>query len=121
MAWDVRQTYYYLVCFATLLMVIIGTVQVAGRILDLTIPDEPYPPVVERPRPPVPPDEVEETFEETRAREWAHQLRQQKRRYVRDLLGSLALVLVAAPVYLYHWRRVRRIHETSPDRDGASP
>ena len=124
MAWDVRQTYYYLVCFATLLMVIIGTVQVAGRILDLSIPDEPYPPVVERPRP-APPGEdgesVEESFEETRAREQAFHMRQQRRRYVRDLLGSLALVLVAVPVYLYHWRRVRRLDDPAFDDHGSSP
>ena len=114
MAWDVRQTYYYLVCFATLLMVIIGTVQVAGRLLDLSIPDEPYAPVVERPGT-TPEDATDEGFEARRARENAHHFRQQQRRHVRDLLGSLALVLVAAPVYVYHWRRVRRLHETAPD------
>ena len=120
MAWDVRQTYFYLVCFATLLMVIIGTVQVAGRVLDLAFPEEPYPAVLERPRP-TPPDAELDSFEETRAREEAHRVRQQRRRDVRDLLASLALVLVAAPVYLYHWRRVRRLHAPSPDAHDASP
>lgn len=44
MAWDIRRTYYYLVCFATLLMVIIGAVTVVQNTLDLVLPREVYMP-----------------------------------------------------------------------------
>lgn len=123
MAWDIRKTYYYLVCFATLLMVIIGTVQTVQNVLDLALPGEPYRPTIVdlygRYR--LPPDAPEgQAPEFTReelermADEEAERMRQEQRRNaLRNLLGSLALVLIAAPVYVYHWRRVRR------EEDGA--
>lgn len=115
MAWDARTTYYYLVCFVTLLMVIFGTVRVVQHGLDLLLPEEPYrpSPVELRERTPRPPGQADTTFtreelEEMAEEEAARQRRQQQRRTLRGLLGSLVLVLIAAPVYWYHWRRVRR-------------
>ena len=116
MAWDVRQTYYYLVCFATLLMVIIGGVQVVRAGLDLALPDEPYRPS---------PLDLQERFMRPRAdttglglsraeleqmaeEEAARQDRANRRRALRRLLANLALILIAAPVYVYHWRQVRK-------------
>lgn len=119
MAWDVRQTYYYLVCFATLIMMIIGVVRAVENTLDLAMPEEPYRPSVvdvyqRTVRPPLsPPDTSEVPFSreelEQIADEEADRMRRQtQRRALRNLIGSLALILVAAPVYVYHWRRVRR-------------
>jgi hypothetical protein len=114
MAWDVRRTYLYLVCFATLLMVIIGGVQVVQRTLDLLMPPEPYRPnLVEMHRGPAGIDTLY-SLEELERRSDA-QVEQERARMRRDalrgLLGSLALVLIAAPVYAYHWRQTR----TAPD------
>jgi hypothetical protein len=119
MAFDARKTYYYLVCFATLLMIIIGAVQVVQNTLDLALPEEPYRPttldLAERLRPP-PGATGEATERPSRAEleqmaeeEGARMLQQQRRRAIRGLLGSLTLVLIAAPVYVYHWRQVRRL------------
>lgn len=116
MTWDVRKTYYYLVCFATLVMMIIGAVQTVRNTLDLALPAEPHRPtaldVVERYR--QPPQSNADTLSLTREEleqmaneEAARFRREQRRRDLRDLLGSLALVLIAAPVYVYHWRKVR--------------
>lgn len=118
MAWDVRQTYYYLVCFATLLMVIIGGVQVVQNGLDLALPQEAYGPSpadlemrLARPTPGggEAPASVytREELETMAHQERARNARQQRRGSLRSLLGSLALVLIAAPVYAYHWRWVR--------------
>lgn len=116
MGWDVRQTYYYIVCFATLIMMIVGVVRAVENGLDLAFPDEPYRPSpvdmydrVQRPRPdgvetvPFTREELEAMAEEEADR----MRRQARRRALRNLIGSVALMGVAAPVYAYHWRRVR--------------
>ncbi|MDX1548265.1 MAG: hypothetical protein R3247_14800 [Rhodothermales bacterium] len=116
MAWDVRQTYYYLVCFATLLMVIIGAAQSVRAGLDLALPEEPFRPTAldlrERVlRPGGAPGDSTFTRAELEAmadEEQARLERQMRRNALRRLLGSLALVVIAAPVYAYHWRQVRR-------------
>ncbi len=116
MAWDIRKTYYYLVCFATLIMLIIGSVQVVQNTLDLVIPEEPYRPSpmdmyhrFDRPGSetsseiPYAREELKQMAEE----EAATMQRQARRRALRNLLGSLALILISAPVYFYHWKMVR--------------
>lgn len=116
MAWDIRKTYYYLVCFATLIMVIVGSVQIVQNVLDLAIPEEPYRPTpmdmyqrFERPgmegADDVPYTRAE--LEKMAAEEAETMRRQSRRRALRNLLGSLALVMIAAPVYMYHWKKVR--------------
>ncbi len=124
MAWDVRQTYYYLVCFATLLMLIIGSVQLVRNTLDLVIPEESYrmTPVDVQNRFQRPmgesADEVpytREELEEMAEEEAARNERQARRRALRNLLGNIALILIAAPVYVYHWRKVRGLEQSSGD------
>lgn len=126
MSWDVRSVYYYLVCFATLLMIVFGAVQMIQHALNLAIPREAYGPsaldVYERYRMRLAPafgpnDGVESTLADTLDRatiermateERVRMARMQRRDDVRGLLRSLALLLIAGPVYFYHWRRVRR-------------
>lgn len=124
MAWDVRQTYYYLVCFATLLMLIIGSVQLVRNTLDLVIPEESYRmtpvDVHNRFQRPVgdSADEVpytREELEEMAEEEAARNERQARRRALRNLLGNIALILIAAPVYVYHWRKVRGLEQGPGD------
>jgi len=112
MAWDVRRTYYYLVCLVTLLMVIIGSVQAVQRGLELALPvPDVYAPSVE---------DLEFRYQaregdvpsrsDLRAQAEAERERHrvaEHRRTLRGLLGSLALIGIAAPVYWLHWRRVR--------------
>ena len=115
MAWDVRQTYFYLVCFATLLMVVIGVVQSVRAGLDLALPEEGYrPPLFEmHTQMQARLGQADSTFtreelQQMADEEAARQERMARRRALRQLLGNLALVLIAAPLYLYHWRQVRR-------------
>lgn len=126
MSWNIRSVYYYLVCFATLLMVVFGTVQIANHALNLILPPETYGPsaidMYERVRSrPVQPDRTgsttavdtlsEETLKRMAEEENERLGRMQRRNDARGILHSLALVLIAGPVYLYHWRRVRRTEE----------
>lgn len=125
MGWDVRQTYYYLVCFATLIMMIVGVVQVVENGLDLAFPEEPYRPtpidVYDRYQRPGMDSGAAVPFTreelDAMAEEEAERMRDQaRRRALRNLIGSFTLVIVAAPVYAYHWRRVRSSEGTPGGR-----
>lgn len=122
MAWDIRKTYYYLVCFATLIMLIVGSVQVVQNTLDLVMPEEMYRPspidMYQRYQRPG----EETTFEAPFTRQELQQMsdeeaarmqRQSRRRALRNLLGSLSLILISAPVYFYHWKKVRADERSS--------
>ena len=114
MAWELRRTYYYLVCFAALIMLVIGTVSAVRNVLDLVMPEEAYRPTavdyMHRMNRGPEGEELPFTKEEMErlAEEEAHRNeRAARRRAVRGLLGNLALIVIAAPLYLYHWREVR--------------
>ena len=130
MSWDVRSVYYYLVCFATLLMLVFGGAQVVNHTLNLLLPREDYgPSSVElyermRMRPVYPGQEQggstvdtlsEETLRRMAREEQERMHRMQTRNDVRSLLHSLALVLIAGPIYIYHWRRIRQFSDASGD------
>jgi hypothetical protein len=125
MAWDIRQTYYYLVCFATLIMVIIGAVVVVQSTLDIVYPATPYRPSVAelhertRPRAEGEPAFTREELEQMAEEEAARMEQSERRRALRSLLGNLALALIAAPIYSYHWRQVRRTERV--DRSKTQP
>lgn len=118
MAFDARRLYYYLVCLITLVMVIIGGVQVVNHVLDLVMPPDPYRPTrlelaeraSNRPQSEYAPSP--EQLEEQAQQEVERQRRDQRRGAIRGLIGSLALIFIAGPVYLYHWRKVRTDQET---------
>ena len=120
MSWDVRSTYHYLVCFATLLMVVFGTVQVVDQALALAYPRVYEPSVVDvyerMRRGPRPVDAADAAIADTLSEETLQRMAEEERRRLREsqrrddlrrLLSNLALVLIAGPLYLYHWRRVR--------------
>lgn len=113
MSLDTRRLYFYLVCLITLVMVIIGGVQVVNRTLDLVLPAEPYrPPIEARVQRGGEEEQLSrEQLEEEAQREMDRQMRDQHRRALRGLFGSIALIGIAGPIYLYHWRRVRRLEE----------
>lgn len=106
-----RQIYFYLVCLITLVMIIIGTVQIVNRTIDLVIPPEPYRPVVEYPaRAPGDEEITGPTREEREAnamREEERQRRENRRNAIRGMIGNLTLLGLAIPIYWVHWRRIR--------------
>jgi hypothetical protein len=111
--WSIRQLYHYLVCFATLMLLIIGAIQLLGGLVDWALPE----------RIPARPLDLELRYAELRAKEsrlTEEQLKRQveaeqkeqeaamRRGRIRRLVNSLALIAVPLPVYLHHWGRIRR-------------
>ncbi len=115
MAFEIRSLYFYVVCFATLLMVIIGAVQIVYSVMDLLYPVSYSMTTVEEMDARLnagraPGDTLRLSRADLEKRVDAEQAREEnreRRRAVRSLFGNIALLLIAAPVYLYHWRQVR--------------
>jgi len=107
--WNVRNVYLYLVCFTTLVMVIAGSVRVVMTVVDMAYPQIYYGPTAITP----PPDRSTgrtATADSESQQELARQRfeAQTRRSNVVGLLDGLALIGVALPVYLYHWRKIQR-------------
>src|SRR5690625_8028477 len=101
-----RQIYFYLVCLITLVMIIIGTVQIVNRTIDLVIPPEPYRPVVEYPAR-VPGDEEDtgparEEREANAKREEGRQRPENRRMANHGMAGELTLPGRAIAQYRDH-------------------
>ncbi|MEW6308393.1 MAG: hypothetical protein AB1492_05050 [Bacillota bacterium] len=103
---SVRQIYLYAVSFATLMMLIFGTVNVINNVVDLIYQDPSLNPRFVAPKQlgpdPAPVDPEAQAAEALRFQ------RQQLYWVLRRLVQSLALVLVALPVYVYHWRKLQQ-------------
>jgi hypothetical protein len=99
--WSLRNIYLYLVCLITLIMVIVGTATAVRGVVDILYPDPGF--YSERPL-----DEKGNPMYTDE--DWQRQQDLQKqstRRYaVISLVGSLAYVFIAGPVYIYHWRKI---------------
>ncbi|MCV2490870.1 hypothetical protein OF117_16060 [Geodermatophilus sp. YIM 151500] len=97
----IRSLYLYLVCLVTLVITIFATVNLVRGVVEVAYPDPGYfgyvAPVEGEPAP----SEAEIRRQEELAE------RSQRRQAVLGLVGSGTTLLIAAPVYLYHWRRVQ--------------
>ena len=117
MKYTLREIYYYLVSFVTLMMVIIGTYQLVNATISLFEPGLSYAPRLEsrmelelRARERFPDATASEITqiaeEEIQAREVEQRAQQRYWRW-RRLAESLAFIAIAFPIYRYHWRKVR--------------
>ncbi|MBE0477427.1 MAG: hypothetical protein IBX62_10050 [Coriobacteriia bacterium] len=102
--WSLRNIYLYLVCLITLIMVIVGVINAVRASVELIYPDPyAYGPVYSpEEKPGAGPEEQREAAEEQRRLSE----RSARRQAILNLVGSAATVLVAGPVYLYHWRKI---------------
>jgi hypothetical protein len=115
-AWSLRNLYLYVVCLITLVMTIVATVNVVRAIVDLAYPNPGYYMTV----PAVPvdgkatPDPAQlQQQQEIQRQQEENQRQQATRNAVLNLVGSGAMLIVAGPVYVYHWRKI--------ERESASP
>ncbi len=109
--WDLEFVYYYLVCFVALILIIIGAVNLTQTAIAFVIPGYDYyglygPGELTRDL-----DKWEERFgtefiAEEKERYEALLEENSRRNLTRDLVSGLAFIGVAAPVYIYHWRRI---------------
>lgn len=106
-----RNLYLYLVCLVTLVMSIFATVNLVRSTVELLYPDPGYYAYSAPAKEPGVSDEGQQRREQS-ARD------SQRRQAVLALVGSGTLLLVAGPVYAYHWRRVQR---ELPTRSSQSP
>ncbi len=92
-----RNVYLYLVCLVTLVITIFATVQLVRGVVGLVYPDPGYGYAGD----PMLDDETE--------RELAEQAVESQRRFeVLEVVAAGTTLLIAGPLYGYHWRRVQR-------------
>lgn len=113
--WSVRTIYLYLVSFVTLMMIIWGTVQFINVMVAFAYPPPIYSPTpadlkIQAANQNVP---IEVVQEQARIEE-QRQLQQARYDRARRTAQSLALLLVAVPVYLYHWRKIQHDAQKPP-------
>ncbi|MHB1127834.1 MAG: hypothetical protein ACYC2T_12940 [Bacillota bacterium] len=105
--WNIRNIYLYLVAFVTLIMVIVGSARLIDGIVGIVyLPPESPAPIESKV-----PDGSNLTDAEWEARQLKEQQANiQRERYygLRRTLESGALILVALPFYLYHWRKIQK-------------
>lgn len=101
----VRNLYLYLVCLFTLIIALFATVNLIRATVELLYPDPGY--YAAEPL-------AEESGGLTKAEKQQQRdtaLDSQRRQSVLGLVGSGTTLLIAGPLYAYHWRRVQ--HELS--------
>jgi len=109
--WDIRRVYFYLVSFTTLIMIIVGTSMFIRSLVDVVMPPPLYKPTIVDYKMRV--SDLQKGSQLTKAEaekmvqeEYTRQEIEQKRGRIRSLLNSISLLVVATPIYLYHWRWV---------------
>ena len=104
--WDIRRIYLYVVSFATLMMLIFGAVNIIQSLVDFVVPQpydvKMYPEQVKEPQ--ISPEQAQKQEAERKAA-WDESQRYYR---IRRLIESLAMIVVALPTYLYHWRKIQR-------------
>ncbi len=107
-AWNIRTVYLYLVSFVTLIMLIVGTVNLIRAGVDFFYPDPGYYPGPVELKMRYENQKVEpEVIEEQVKLEVEREQQRQKHWRIKRLAESFAMLVVAAPIYLYHWRRIQ--------------
>jgi len=114
-----RNVYLYLVCLITLVVSIFAAVQLVRSVVALAYPDPGYYGYYG----PAPVDPSgEEISEEELQRQEEIARDSERRQEVLSLVGSGTTLLIAGPLYLYHWRRIQSElpSRTTPDTPGAA-
>jgi hypothetical protein len=111
-----RNLYLYLVCVITLVISIFAAVSVVRNTVELLYPDPGYYGFE------APAKEPGVTAEEQQRRQRAA-VESQRRQAVLGLVSSGTLLLLAGPLYVYHWRRVQAERPSRPAQpaEGAPP
>ena len=119
--WSPRNIYLYLVCLVTLVLTIFAVVEVVRAVAELAYPA----PAMLQPIPmptAVPPESTLQTPEKAPQVDQAWELRQQElqRQWERrgttlSLVRNIAMLVVAAPIYFYHWRKIERASRVRTD------
>ena len=97
---DWRSLYLYAISLITLLICIFTVISLINRGLDLIVPDPGYvDPYATQNGSKVDPEVIKQA-----------NIDQNRRSAIRGITSSIVSLLVTVPVYLYHWRMVRKIN-----------
>ncbi len=97
--WSLRNIYLYLVCLITLIMVIVAAVGFVRNVVEMVYPDPGY---YDRPMM----DGESKVSDEDIAEQRELWEKQDRRNTILGLVGNTAMLLIAGPLYLYHWRKI---------------
>jgi hypothetical protein len=96
---DWRSLYLYAVSLITLLVCLFTVINLINRGLDFFVPDQGYvDPYAAQNDPKIDPEVIRQA-----------NIDQNRRNAIRGITSSLVTLLVTVPVYLYHWKMVRKI------------
>jgi len=96
---DWRSLYLYAVSLITLLVCLFTVISLINRGLDLIVPDAGYvDPYAAQNDPKIDPEVIKQA-----------NIDQNRRSAIRGITSSLVTLLVTVPVYLYHWKMVRKL------------
>ena len=93
---DWRSLYLYAVCLITLLVVLFSTVSLINAIMNAVFPDPAYVDVYSKPENSPSADLLDQ------------QERNNQIQAVKRIFTSFITIVVAAPLYLYHWRQTKK-------------
>ena len=97
---DWRSLYLYAISLITLLICIFTVINLINRGLDLVLPDSGYvDPYASQNGSKIDPEVLRQA-----------NIDQSRRSAIRGITSSLVSLLVTVPVYLYHWRMVRKVN-----------
>jgi hypothetical protein len=97
---DWRSLYLYAISLITLLICIFTVINLINRGLDLIVPDAGYvDPYAAQNGSKVDPEVIKQA-----------NIDQSRRSAIRGITSSIVTLFVTVPVYLYHWRMVRKIN-----------
>ncbi|MEK7146789.1 MAG: hypothetical protein AAB772_00875 [Patescibacteria group bacterium] len=121
----IRKVYLYTFALVGLVLIVIGAVQLIGLALKtyiFTKADIYYQYPISRPVKIVPPDAVIGAGEKTEFQEPSkeeveeYERNQRSSQRQREAAGALAMIIVGAPLYWYHWRVIKKDKEENNDK-----
>ncbi|MFU8794985.1 MAG: hypothetical protein ACNA7Z_06400 [Dethiobacteria bacterium] len=112
--WSIKNLYFYLVCLVTLFLFVGGVISGINSAMQIALPDKPNIPIVYSYYPEYKSETTQAEFDPPPLEELEKRRAEQEQtdRYYqgyakRSLLNSIALMIISAPFYLYHWNRVK--------------
>ncbi len=120
MKWSVRSVYFYLVSLIMLITLVFGIANFINNVIDMFDPsarayiDKPSQEIMVRERlrtqyPNATEDEIARWAQEEVEKQYEDQVRQNLYWRWRRLIQSAVLIVIAYPIYRYHWRGARAL------------
>ncbi len=113
-SWGIKNLYFYLVCLVTLFLFVGGAISAINNAAQLILPDRPNISLTESYFREYREHGAETAFDPPPLEELEKIRAEQEREFRhfqgwarRSLLNSVALMIIAAPFYFYHWKQVK--------------